>query len=425
MKYCITFILTTIISLSAIGQKTLVPKIDTTRFILNFDIKNERLIIPSNTIYFKKNKAYIIAIPNINNSYLELKSEIEHFQYLSSTPSQLKFIFPKSSSEVFSDHLTIVDKTSLYPTSIDIYANQFAELMELDHKIYQKTKWKSDPTWADETITAYLRKMPITSIDDIPNYFQAAKEYLLIAETHEKSQITKWKSSDDPIEILLQKYAKIRTINAHVQSLPITSIYHHLKASQQLRQGLTSPVYVATEDESKISLTLYDSYINDTISHHNLNVYTYGDIDLDFSIGLFHSNLYQNHYYLEDRDSLNQDIKEETVPNINIAFGALAHLSYHIAPKLKFGICLGTALTAFDEGLQYLLGGSIILGRQKQLVISGGFSFAQLDQLSASVKKDSQGPYLSMDESSIPLIQKGKTGYFLGISYNLIQIKKL
>lgn len=427
MKYYFIIILLTFLYLSATGQKNSFSyeNIDTNLLFLTILIENEKIDIPFNTIYLKKDKVYRIKIPNINNTYLQLKSQISHFEYLSSTPNPLKFLFPYSNNTAANSPIINTDNTKAPPSSIETYVEHFESLIDLDYKLYKTTKWQSDTTRAKDFINSFLSKLPISSIDEIPTYFQMAKEYLLIAETHQKSQITKWKSEDGSIEPLLENYAKIQTINANIQTLPISTIYNHLKASQQIRQGLQSPIYIAASDEAKISLTLYDGYINDTISHHNLNVYTFGDIDLDFSIGIFFGNLFQKDYYLESRNSLIQDIKHEPLPDLNMAFGALAHLSYHIAPKLKTGICLGTALSAFDENLQYLLGGSVIFGRQKQLVMSVGISFAQLNQLSAGVNKDSLGPYLSLDQSKIPTIKRGKTGYFLGISYNLIQIKKL
>ena len=108
---------------------------------------------------------------------------------------------------------------------------------------------------------------------------------------------------------------------------------------------------------------------------------------LSFSTGIFGNGLVEKQYYLSTPiDSIGYVfVKEENNSNMDIALGALSHFSYKFTKDIQLGLNLGAAVSPFDSHIRYLTGLSGIFGKRNQIILSIGYSFAKMKNLSGKV----------------------------------------
>lgn len=144
---------------------------------------------------------------------------------------------------------------------------------------------------------------------------------------------------------------------------------------------------------------------------------------MGFLQGLFFNNIIEDTYFLKARDTISNSIIRENQDNADITIGALAHLHYQFSSFTSAGISLGLGISPLDGETRYLMGGSILLGKKKQVVISAGAAMSRISVLSGAVSEDDQGLYIPIGQE-IPTFKKTQWGYFIGLTYNILRTKK-
>ncbi len=134
---------------------------------------------------------------------------------------------------------------------------------------------------------------------------------------------------------------------------------------------------------------------------------------IDFSGGLMASSLVDHSFNL--RDSLGfKSIIQNDPDAINYGPGALMHF-YH--KSFMLGGNLGVMLNNSSR-LQYLVGGSVLLGDHQRLCLNGGMTFGQANRLAAGYETDQILIGANANLITPPVVEKLDIGWYAGISYN-------
>ena len=157
----------------------------------------------------------------------------------------------------------------------------------------------------------------------------------------------------------------------------------------------------------------------------NVPIQVQGGFKIDFSTGLFFSNLI-NHKFATPKDSIvsasdtlkGYRILRNKEGKIKLGLSATAHLYWRWFQDLNIGANFGVGLLP-DQGVNYLLGGSIIIGTKKRVIINGGVTTGYVDRLSSLVKENNFYPDVPLEKELT--VKELDFGWYLGISYNLTE----
>lgn len=146
-----------------------------------------------------------------------------------------------------------------------------------------------------------------------------------------------------------------------------------------------------------------------------------GGFKLDFSTGFIISGLYDDKYDVrQGMDSNYVQIKEEISAKLNLGITLLAHAYFRSTDFINPAITSGLSVNLGNQSLNYILGGSILLGEDQRFIISSGLILGKVKTLPNYYKTDDD---ISVDilpiSSQSPVVDKMKTSWFLGITYNL------
>lgn len=176
-----------------------------------------------------------------------------------------------------------------------------------------------------------------------------------------------------------------------------------------------------------MKFSFIDTYMNDTVSTFTRDLFSkrVGGIGLSFSSGFFYTEgLSDIPYYLRPRPDENLSVLQDRRVFSDISIGGLGHVYTNISSAIKTGPTIGLAISPFDGKSRYLLGWSILMGREKMIGLSVGKAWAKQKQLSSLVSSDSPGQYLPKGTTAIPTFDKIVSSWFFGVTYNLITTRK-
>lgn len=144
---------------------------------------------------------------------------------------------------------------------------------------------------------------------------------------------------------------------------------------------------------------------------------------LDFSTGFALSGLGNKSYSIvESERSGFLQIKEddERFSRLSMGISLLAHAYFRNASFVNTGITSGLTVNISNQSLNYVLGGSLLLGEDQRFIISAGAIFGKTEQLKSyyKINTDISTDKLLLDQP-VPVIQKFSPSVFFGVSYNL------
>ncbi len=158
---------------------------------------------------------------------------------------------------------------------------------------------------------------------------------------------------------------------------------------------------------------------------------TTGKFSLNFSSGLFVTNLRNDEFTTKSDSSYGQIITstdttlgytkgykiiQKDIGDYGFGANILLNVYYKCSSKFNFGFCFGTGILLNEtDNLKYLIGGSLIFGSEKRLVLNGGYSFGSKKTLSPKLNEEA----LYLTNPAIETDTKTSSGYFFGLSYNL------
>jgi hypothetical protein len=144
----------------------------------------------------------------------------------------------------------------------------------------------------------------------------------------------------------------------------------------------------------------------------DVEVRVVGRMKIDYSAGIFISNLRDGSYFLSE-EGKQMIVREGAEDDFSFSFGALAHVYRTSAarwvPAFSFGVAGGN-----DSGIQLLLGVSVMTGHEQRFVFTAGIIGAKVTRLNGA--KVGQ-PFLGSESSLTKDVYR--TGMFLGVTFNL------
>lgn len=158
-----------------------------------------------------------------------------------------------------------------------------------------------------------------------------------------------------------------------------------------------------------------------------------GGFKADFSAGFIGTNLIDKNYFLKPMkdtsyvrsngivtDSIDtiSDVNEINLADeggFNIGISVMAHFYLRIGRRLNFAISPGFSLDT-DSRINYLIGGSVIMGLEQRFIINAGLNFGKIKELSEVYE---EGEIIPASITELPERDKWSRGFFIGLSYNL------
>ena len=154
-------------------------------------------------------------------------------------------------------------------------------------------------------------------------------------------------------------------------------------------------------------------YVREYIFHNK-----YG-FKSDFSVGFVASNLKDRTYLLkpqmveEGMDPQNRIIEQDN-GQFQIGIAIHGHFYTRIGRRFNLALSPGFAINT-DSRINYLLGGSIILGKEQRFILNSGAAFGKVLRISDIYEL---GQLVDSNITEIPTKEIWKSGWYLGISYN-------
>lgn len=207
----------------------------------------------------------------------------------------------------------------------------------------------------------------------------------------------------------------------------------------------TSPIQIKDKDVLTYNLDFYKA--GKKVETRDYSFLIKGGFKIDYSSGFAYSSLKDESYQIIDkgtrtdttfyRDKYNNttdsitDITSTKLKgisllnkDINIGVTALMHFYSRTGTLVNWGGTFGFMLNTRAE-FNYLLGGSLIFGQNQRFILSGGASIGQVNRLNPkySTSEIYTENQLEQVSDSQLTIKKWDIGYFIGISYNLGNIK--
>ncbi|HVZ39531.1 MAG TPA: hypothetical protein VHI13_09655 [Candidatus Kapabacteria bacterium] len=138
-----------------------------------------------------------------------------------------------------------------------------------------------------------------------------------------------------------------------------------------------------------------------------------GGWKIDFSAGIFFSNLVNDQFSLKD-DNGSRSILKKKSDVANYGPGALMHVYYK---PIGLGLSLGAFTNNFTN-VQYLLGPSIMFGGSNRFCINGGATLGKVTRLADGLEVGATIRSADSDLNTVLTTERLELGWFVGFSYN-------
>lgn len=164
----------------------------------------------------------------------------------------------------------------------------------------------------------------------------------------------------------------------------------------------------------------------------------YGGFKVDVSPGIFYSSLGGTSYSLRADSTLvtgsngadsvtgrDREIIKESGNRGNLVFGTLMHFYSRWGQHVNLAASIGVGMT-LDESpdVQYLGGLSLLFGRVNRISISGGIAVGKVKRISDRYLDGAGFRRVNFNETELSTKKLLKSGWFLGIGYNIPLVKR-
>lgn len=156
---------------------------------------------------------------------------------------------------------------------------------------------------------------------------------------------------------------------------------------------------------------------------------TYGGLKVDFSTGVFvmfgNDDFVGRDLYYKPVDSVTTMIKSKDGGNrLLLGIGGLMHIYWRSQSTVNWAISPGLSTTTAFEGLNFHLGGSLIVGGKNRIVFTVGAVFREAKVLDKEFELDKNYAKAKLPEA-VPTIKVfPKFGGFFSLTYNWSKLKK-
>ncbi|MEO6191013.1 MAG: hypothetical protein ABIO44_12300, partial [Saprospiraceae bacterium] len=259
----------------------------------------------------------------------------------------------------------------------------------------------------------------------------------------------KLKSTDHGIEALyplMKQYEQqelsisdeVNSLESKVDSLSIHQVSDYQSSIQEVYlkylELINNNFTLETNTEANSKFILYEVkiYLRDSSAGFNLDpdskthlykalkikINTYGGFGLITSIGIQGStfkNKIQS-YYINSDGVIGAEDKDKFIPFVSSLFNLSYQLSSSFTPALSIGIGIPLSNKDVLDNLAFIIGPSVIVGKSKNLILTGGIIFSKVQRLSRNLQI---GDIINVGIGEIPTAGKFDYGYTFGISYNI------
>jgi hypothetical protein len=381
--------------------------------------------IKDTTLSLERGKKYVFVLEGLNNAYYGVDYDIEKSIKNISLPAVLAPYVPSSvtatthgereiAMAAFSGPIDFLQKTQLLYDTLSRYAQLITPgIKKLEEQKDDDSGCRTTANELIKTASGILRTSGSNTVADSVG----KKVNQMIDEFKNRVQLIKDNDdlNADPVGLrLLTEKQFVVIAEKEMRSYPnILAAYQHC-----IKSIPSKPYNVDKADYLDVSFTIYghkyadekDSLLSQTLRFYRIHYFS-----LDVSAGFFRTNLLSQSYYFTD--SMASVAKEpKTVGNISV--GALVEFNYAVKSYFKAGPCIGAAVSLMDAKPQLFMGINLVLGRSLEFAVSGGLAYAYLPVPSNALTVPG---YASSPETSVPVYNKFKQGWFIGISYNFIK----
>jgi hypothetical protein len=158
-----------------------------------------------------------------------------------------------------------------------------------------------------------------------------------------------------------------------------------------------------------------------------------GGFKVDFSAGFIGTTLKDDQFFLKptkDTSYFEMDgIVTDSITSIEdkniirsldngkfqIGISIMGHFYSRIGKRVNLAISPGFYLNT-DSNINYLIGGSALLGLEQRFILNVGCAFGKVKTLNPVYDVNQ---HISTSVTTLPEIERWKSGFFVGISYNL------
>ncbi|WP_158861009.1 hypothetical protein [Lunatibacter salilacus] len=398
------------------------------------DIKEKSILLDKKVkTTLKEGENYKVKISGLNSAVTSMKVVAKAFDISSTAPEILKTVLPGISTSLTGGPLGLLenldDSLEELRDNINKGLERLNELKETSDELYNTTIFKTDTAKArialNKIIDLYKNVDNNVNEENIGAYVNRdiiyASTVKVIGDELLKQEVS----------LSRTRYPLIISDISATNELIIQGNYiryiNFIKRSTIAKNFVTSKPFYAEKDLVELKFTFVDIYKNDTISTLTRTLFTnkiwgYG---LSFSSGFFYTEgLSDNSYYLVARQDENLSVLSERAVSADVSIGALGHIYTNLSSFIKTGPALGLAISPFDGKSRYLLGWSILAGREKMMSLTIGKAWAKQKQISSSVRVDDQGQYFPKGTASVPTFEKIVNSWFIGFSYNIATTRK-
>lgn len=167
----------------------------------------------------------------------------------------------------------------------------------------------------------------------------------------------------------------------------------------------------------------YGSGFRNNISH-TFNIEVLNGFKIDFSAGLFITNLI-DHKFVSLADSINggtDSVKTgfKLVRNneglYKFGLASMGHVYWRWWKNINIGFNMGVGILQ-DQSVTYMVGGSLMFGRQQRFILNGGYTFGYVSRKADFVEENKF--YIQIPGSPNVTNKRVSDGWYAGISYNL------
>ncbi len=362
----------------------------------------------------KTGTRYVLAVEGVNDAFNDIKYNVKRTSKSLNVPAVIAPYLPLQITPVNPRHMSLVTVTGGPLAVLEAEATQLTDY--LNHvapcvKILENNV--SNPTAtigiSDSCATVALIAIGHAGgdlnllipplLNDFKLRFQLAKDNSDIPDDDDGAQLYKDAALFAKNESIMLKFPAILAAFHDV---------HHIISSK--------PLTVGKDDFLDVTFTVRGHKYaeqTDTILTRAIRFYRVNYISVDVTAGLFGSNLFSPSYHFVD--SMGHVVKESK-SKLDLSIGGLFHTYYVWTPTFKIGACAGVGISVLDAKPKFLVGPSLVVGRSKEFSISGGWAFASLPVPSNAVGSN----FVSSVETAVPTYNKVVTGFFIGLTYNII-----
>lgn len=138
----------------------------------------------------------------------------------------------------------------------------------------------------------------------------------------------------------------------------------------------------------------------------------------DFSAGFVATKLMDHRYIMKSVQdstgaSFNQILRQDD-GKFQIGVAIHGHFYTRFARRFNLALSPGFSFNT-DSRVNYLLGGSILMGKEQRFIINGGIAFGKVLRISDIYEV---GDLIDTNITEVPTKEKWNRGWYLGVSYN-------